>query len=124
MRVKHRSVGPQSPFHPSNVPPDQYVIPEVILEKPCKLDHHGVDTRKIPYSGKLGTLGHKILADFKKAKYLTQGDWQEAQFQQQSKHKVTFTSRFKKPAKDVTSKLTLRNFVHDPSVRYTDSNFA
>lgn len=57
MRIKNRNVSMDSPFDPKNVPPNQYLQPEKILEKPCKLDHTGIDATKIPFSGKLGELG-------------------------------------------------------------------
>ena len=67
MRVKHRTVGADNPFHPKNAPPDQYLIPEVIAEKPIKLDHKGFDAKKIKFSGKLGDLGYRILEDYRTA---------------------------------------------------------
>ena len=38
MRLKHRNVSGDSPFDPVNKPPNQYVQPEKILDKPGKLD--------------------------------------------------------------------------------------
>ena len=58
----------ESPFDPRNKPPDQYLKPEVILEKPGKIDLRMIDASKIPLAGKLGTLGQKILSDFKNAR--------------------------------------------------------
>lgn len=80
MRFKHRNVGPMSPFHPKNAPPDQYLTPEVILEKPGKIDMTGSNTKHIPYSGKLGGLGYRILEDRRKARNVTSLDWKEEQF--------------------------------------------
>jgi hypothetical protein len=68
VRLKHRNVCFDSPFDPRNKPPDQYVKPEVILEKPGKIDLTKIDTSKIPLAGKLGILGQKILDDFKNAR--------------------------------------------------------
>lgn len=75
MRIKHRNVSYDSPFDPKNKPPDQYLKPENVLEKPCKIDITQVDGSKIPLAGKLGTLGQKILNDFKNARQLTEYDW-------------------------------------------------
>jgi len=47
MRYKHRHVGPNSPFHPKNIPPDQYRIPEKITASPTKINHTGFDARTI-----------------------------------------------------------------------------
>ena len=77
VRIKNRAVGPKNPFHPKNVPPDQYIIPEKILEKPCKLDHRGFDAKTIPYSGRLGNFGYKIIEDHRKAQQVTSIDWLE-----------------------------------------------
>ena len=106
-------VGPESPFHAANVPPDQYIIPEVILEKPGKLDHKGFDQKTVPFSGKLGVLGYKILDDWRKAKHLTTFEWQEEQFKN-----AGTTSPHKKPEKPITSKLTLNNFERNGQVYY------
>ena len=57
MRIKNRNVSKDSPFDPKNKPPDQYIRPEVILDKPCKIDPNKIDASKIPLAGKLGTLG-------------------------------------------------------------------
>ena len=57
MRIKHRNVSQDSPFDPKNKPPDQYVKPENVIEKPCKIDLSQIDGSKIPLAGKLGTLG-------------------------------------------------------------------
>mmetsp|Transcript_876 Transcript_876/g.1325 ORF Transcript_876/g.1325 Transcript_876/m.1325 type:complete len:111 (+) Transcript_876:555-887(+) len=38
MRIKHRNVSQDSPFDPKNKPPDQYIRPENVIEKPCKID--------------------------------------------------------------------------------------
>ena len=67
MRKKHREVGNDSPFHADNAPPDQYLIPEVIMEKPCKLSLKGSDSKKVPYSGKMGVLGYRIIDNHRKA---------------------------------------------------------
>ena len=80
MRLKHRNVGPLSPFHPKNVPPEQYITPEIIMEKPGKLDMTGSNTKKIPFSGKVGVLGYRIIEDSHKAHYVTSLDWKEEQF--------------------------------------------
>ena len=47
------------------------------MEKPCKVDYKGIDTNKIPFSGKMGGLGNKLLSDFKRAKYVTSVDWRK-----------------------------------------------
>ena len=75
MRQKHRNVCNESPFDPRNKPPAQYIKPENIQEKPCKIDVSKMDATKIPLAGKLGTLGQKILDDFKNARNLTDYDW-------------------------------------------------
>lgn len=76
MRVKHRNVSKESPFDPKNKPPDQYIRPENVIEKPCKIDLSKIDASKIPLAGKLGKLGQKILDDFKNARQLTDYDWE------------------------------------------------
>ena len=40
------------------------------------MDLRKIDVRKVPLAGKLGTLGHKILSDFKNARQLTDYDWE------------------------------------------------
>ena len=75
MRIKHRNVSYDSPFDPKNKPPEQYIKPEYILEKPSKLDLSKYDASKIPLAGKLGTLGKMILQDKKNARQLTDYDW-------------------------------------------------
>ena len=77
MREKHRSIGNDSPFHPKNAPPDQYLIPEKILEKPCKLHIEASDAKKIPFSGKVGVLGYRILENHRKAQHVTSIDLDE-----------------------------------------------
>jgi hypothetical protein len=54
MRDKNRMVSYDSSFHPLNKPPQQYLDYEKILEKPCKIDLKGIDTKGIPLAGKLG----------------------------------------------------------------------
>lgn len=68
MRIKHRNVGKDNPFDPKNKPPDQYIKPDYMIDKPCKIDVSKMDATKIPLAGKLGTLGQKILNDFKNAR--------------------------------------------------------
>ena len=113
MRLKHRNVGDQNPFHTKNAPPKEYTVPDIITANPCKITHVGVDSRLIPYSGKLGTLGKKILEDYKKAAQVTSFDWNEEQFKDYGK-----VNPRKKPAKDITSKLTLDNFEKTGFVDY------
>ena len=96
-----------SPFHPKNAPPKQYLTPEVIMEKPCKIDMKGVDTTKIPYSGKLGNFGYRIIDSPQKAHYVTSIDWREEQFKN-----FGVTSPSKKQVKDITEKLTFSNFAN------------
>ena len=100
-------VGPMSPFHPKNAPPEQYLTPEVIMEKPCKIDLTGVNTSKIPYSGKLGNLGYRIIEDSHKANYVTSLDWKEEQFKNYGR-----VSPHKKPEREITQKLTFSNFAN------------
>ena len=76
MRLKHRNVSMDSPFDPRNKPPEQYIKPENILDKPCKLDLSKMDVSKVPLAGKLGILGQKILDDKKKARQFTEYDWE------------------------------------------------
>ena len=57
MRVKHRNVSFDSPFDPKNKPPDQYTRPELMLEKPGKIDLTKIDVSKVKNAGKLGVLG-------------------------------------------------------------------
>ena len=77
MRIKNRNVNKDSPFDPRNKPPEQYTRPENILAKPCQIDLTKIDASKVPLAGKLGTLGQKILSDFKNAKRLTEYDWEK-----------------------------------------------
>mmetsp|Transcript_25030 Transcript_25030/g.31312 ORF Transcript_25030/g.31312 Transcript_25030/m.31312 type:complete len:140 (+) Transcript_25030:579-998(+) len=97
MRYKHRNVGPSSPFHPKNVPPEQYRIPEKITGSPNKIDHRGFDANTIKYSGRVSSLGYKLLADHRKAAQVTALDWNEENFKG---HKVA----------DTTRKISLENF--------------
>ena len=50
------------------------------MEKPCKIDMSGVNTKKIPFSGKMGALGYRILEDVHQANNVTCLDWKEEQF--------------------------------------------
>lgn len=68
MRLKHRNVSGDSPFDPANKPPNQYVQPENILDKPGKIDLKKIDVSKVPLAGKLGTMGQAIISDKKKAR--------------------------------------------------------
>ena len=77
MRLKHRNVGPANPFHPKNVPPEQYRIPEPITASPNKVTKSRKESNEIVYSGKMGALGQKILEDSRKASQLTSFDWHE-----------------------------------------------
>lgn len=105
MRIKHRMVGPENPFHTKNAPPQQYLIPEKIIDKPCKIDHKGADSKKIPFSGKLGVHGFRIIEDYRKAGQVTSLDWLEEQYKNLNPH-----NSHKKSAKSITAKLTLDNF--------------
>lgn len=69
--------GPENPFNAKNKPPSEHIVPDVVTQNPCKVDMRGVDTKKIPFSGKLGKLGHLILEDYKKAGQVTAFDWNE-----------------------------------------------
>ena len=102
--MQNRSVNQSSPFHPSNKPPEQYTVPEKIMEKPGHLDHRGRDTRNIAFSGKIGGLGTTILDDWRKAKHATNNDWVE-QFKCNPAD-----SPHKKPSKPITMKIMSENF--------------
>ena len=67
MRLKHRNAGPSNPFHPQNVPPEQYRIPEHITASPTKVSPNKLGSKSIKYSGKMGKLGYKLLVDSRKA---------------------------------------------------------
>ena len=67
MRWKHRNVGPSNPFHPKNVPPEQYRVPEKVTASPNVMDHTGFDSNAIKFSGRMSPLGAKLLADHRKA---------------------------------------------------------
>ncbi len=79
MRDKNRMVSYDSSFHPYNKPPQQYLDNDKILDKPCKIDLKGIDTKNIPLAGKLGQLGAKIMADPGHAKHFTTGPWDVVQ---------------------------------------------
>lgn len=49
------------------------------MEKPCKINLKGINTKGIPLAGKLGALGAKIMADPFKAKYFVTGPWDVVQ---------------------------------------------
>ena len=118
MRVKNRNVSNDSPFDPRNKPPDQYVKPERILEKPCKLDLRGIDSSKIPLAGKLGSLGHKILSDFKNANQLTDYDWAKECFMTEQLPRARLGKRAPQP---VAKKLT--HISHDQG-KVHEANFS
>lgn len=80
MRIKHRMAGPANPFNPMNKAPAEHIVPDIITMNPCKVNMRGVDTKSVPFSGKLGDLGHRILNDYKKARQVTAFDWHEEQF--------------------------------------------
>ena len=103
MRIKNRNVSYDSPFDPKNVPPNQYIQPEKILEKPCKLDLTGIDSSKVPLAGRLGQLGKEILKAGSKAKHLTTGPWKEEQFADVAAPRVVMG---KKPPNKIADKLT------------------
>lgn len=77
MRVKHRMAGPENPFNAKNKAPSEHIVPDIITENPARINMRGVDTKKIPFSGKLGMLGQKILKDYKRAGQVTAFDWYE-----------------------------------------------
>jgi hypothetical protein len=103
MRIKHRNVSMDSPFDPKNVPPKQHIIPEKILDKPCKLDLTGIDAAKIPMAGRLGELGKQILKAGPKAKHLTTGRWGEEQFANVSPQRIIMG---RQPKNQIADKLT------------------
>lgn len=111
MRKKHRSLNQDSPFHPNNVPPDQYIVPETILEKPGKLNLNASTTKKIPFSGKAGILGNRIIENPRMANHVTSIDLDEGQY------------GFLSPKADlrkapITGKLTLDNFARVSGTDY------
>lgn len=38
MRARHRELSPDNPFQSKNIPPKQHLEPELILDKPGKID--------------------------------------------------------------------------------------
>ena len=78
--MKHRMAGPENPFNPLNNAPAEHIVSDIITESPCKLDMSHVDTKKIPYSGKIGGHGQKIIENWKTAGRVTEFNWLEEQF--------------------------------------------
>jgi len=90
----------------------------VIAEAPCRQVPNAHEINTIPFSGKKGVLGYRIIADYKKANQVTENDWQEEQFKN-----YHIVSPNKKPVKAVTMKLTLENFEKSGDRHYHESNF-
>lgn len=85
---------------------------------PCKIDMRGVDSKKIPFSGKMGNLGHRIIQDHKKAQQVTAFDWDKEQFVS-----TGIVDDRKKTVKAITAKLTLDNFAKNGQIDYSETNF-
>ena len=107
----------ESPFDPRNKPPEQHTRPEKILEKPCKIDLSKIDASKIPLAGKLGTLGQKILNDFKNARQLTDYDWEADCLMTEQMPKTILGRKHPQP---VAEKLNQMNMT---SINFSESNF-
>ena len=101
-----------------NKPPDQYVKPEKMLEKPGKLDLSQIDASKVPLAGKLGTLGQMILQDKKNARRLTDYDWDVDCFMTEQ---VPKTILGKKSPGPIADKL---NHMNMTGVSFTQANFS
>ena len=56
-RKKNRNVSYDSPFDPKNVPPQQYMQAEKILDKPGKIDLAKLEPATIPLAVRMGELG-------------------------------------------------------------------
>ena len=82
------------------------------MEKPGKVDYKGIDTKKIPFSGKLGGLGNQLLQDFKRAKYVTSMDWRK----ELANPSQEIPNPHKKPVKSITHKPTLENFTQKSNI--------
>jgi len=120
MRIKHRMVGPDNPFHTKNVPPEQYRIPEKVTLAPNKVDTRGFDGKKIPFSGKLGPLGYQLIADHKKSSAVTHFNWHEEQFKSTGS---TPRNPYRKPVPAV-EKISSDNFEKQGGVDYKQQNFS
>lgn len=118
MRIKHRNVSYDSPFDPKNKPPDQYIKPEKMLEKPGKIDLTKIDVSKVPLAGKLGILGQMILDDKKNARQLTEYDWDVDCFMTEQIPKLILG---KKSPQTVTEKL---NQMDMTQVDFGTANFS
>lgn len=75
MQQKHRGSSHDSPFHPGNSPPKQYIESDKVLEKPGWVNPSTVNTKRIPFSGKISELGQVIIGDPKQAKICCTGPW-------------------------------------------------
>jgi len=118
MRVKHRNVSKESPFDPKNKPPDQYLRPDNVIDKPCKIDLSKLDASKIPLAGKLGRLGEKILSDFKNARQFTDYDWHTDCLMTEQIPRAVLG---KKATQPITAKL---NEIDMSNVDFAKQNFA
>ena len=118
MQIKHRNVSPDSPFDPKNKPPEQYIRPENVIEKPCKIDLSKIDIKKIPLAGKLGVLGSKILNDFKTARQHTDYDWDVDCLMTEQ---IARAKPGKKAPNEIAPKLNEVNYI---GINYEKSNFA
>ena len=78
-RKKNRNVSYDSPFDPNNVPPQQHLQAEKILDKPGKIDLAKFDPTTIPLAGRMGELGQLILKG-KMGKHIATGPLGENQF--------------------------------------------
>lgn len=78
MNTKMRGVSIGNSFHLSNKRPLEYLIPDLILEKPGRISNFSKmrDTR--PLAGRFSEIGEKIfIAGNKKAGLITTGPWHE-----------------------------------------------
>ena len=73
---KQRGVSSDNPFDENNKPPLEHLIPDYILEKPCKIQNLQSFKDSKPLAGKFSEIGQQIFnLGGKKAAHIVTGNW-------------------------------------------------
>lgn len=74
MNRKMRGVSIDNPFQEHNKPPPEHVIPDYILEKPCKINPKSLKIDDRPLAGVYSEIGRRVLTE-KNPKRILTGPW-------------------------------------------------
>lgn len=76
MSRKMRGVSNENPFQEHNKPPIEHLIPDYILEKPCKISPAALRIDDKPLAGKYSEIGRRVLSE-KNPKIIMTGPWDQ-----------------------------------------------